>query len=405
MKLERVLERQGRLDPFSEGGHRDACDHVYGLYQVCGTIGSTTHELSSVRHNVLEFRLDSDHRASSMPLLEITVVGSFSRIGPTIRRRIDRLVASSEGCPGRLHGRRDRAHVRARAGHDPGAWEAGARVVLRGRDVDRLPASAMADADPRRRAVPDGRRRHGVAGLGPGRRRADPLVGDAARCRRRQRRGDVRRPRRRSRRDRVDLRGRSSSARSRSSMVCCRCSRDRRLAGHRGDVGWDVRAAARPRRPGVPRRAVLGCPRLRPGEARAGRAHARVVAAAGAGTGSPSAAMHPGWADTPGLANSLPASTGHAAAAPITRGRGRYDPLAGGSPGARIDQRATVPRPPAASVRPRAVNAAVARAAAPAVGPRGGDDGRGPTPRRKGSADEAEGPRPVAALERAPAPA
>ena len=57
------------------------------------------------------------------------------------------------------------------------------------------------------------------------------------------------------------------------------------------------------------RRASTRARGLCPGQAGPGRAHARVGAPARAG-GVAFAAMHPGWADTPGLAESLPGSTG-----------------------------------------------------------------------------------------------
>ena len=258
-----------------------------------------------------------------MPCSRSRWSGSFSRIGPTIRRRIDHwsppptdaLAGSTVVVTGPTSGL-GLATTRAlgsawRAGRPAGSGRRSAGAPQRGADAThgeaRFP-TVVADMGSLAsvRAAVD----------------ADPLVGDPARCRGRQRRGDVRRARRRSRRDRIDLRGprrRPVRARRRSAAAA---RANRRLAGHRGDVRRDVYAASRPRRPRIPSRAVLGCPRLRPGQARPGRADARMVAAAGSEHVAFSA-MHPGWADTPGLASVAARVPSAHGAAPADARRGR----------------------------------------------------------------------------------
>ena len=88
-------------------------------------------------------------------------------------------------------------------------------------------------------------------------------------------------------------------------------------------------------------------------------------------------AMHPGWADTPGLASvAAHVPSAHGAAPADARRGGRYDRVARLPHGPRIDERAPLPRPPPATVRSRAVDAAVEGLTSAPVGPRGGDDGR-----------------------------
>ena len=84
------------------------------------------------------------------------------------------------------------------------------------------------------------------------------------------------------------------------------------------------------------------------------------------------AAMHPGWADTPGLAEALPGfHRVDATAAAVDRPGHRHDRLAGDAPGRGSDRRGAVPGPPPAAVRPRPFDQALgARSPAP-VGPRG----------------------------------
>ena len=108
-------------------------------------------------------------------LLEITVIGSFSRIGYAVRRRLFGWKAPTPG----LSCRADRPVDRATSGLGREAADQlaalGARVILAGRDEAKL--AAVRDAllaRARRGPLPHRRRRHGVARLGSRRRRARP---------------------------------------------------------------------------------------------------------------------------------------------------------------------------------------------------------------------------------------
>ena len=263
----------------------------------------------------------------------------------------DAALRLDRAAPGALAGRtvaRHRADVRASGCAATRALaDLGARVVLVGRrEVGSARLLSVAGRHPRRRPLPDGRRRHGLP---------------------------------RSVRAAVDA---ILATESRLDVVIDNAGAiypDRRVSPgrHRGDVRADggraVRAgggpaaapAARPRASRVVAvtsggmytqrlplddlesvdRAVRG-PRVCPGEARAGRPDARVGAPSPRGQVA-FTAMHPGWADTPGLAASLPGFyRRHAAAAAIARAGGRHDRLAGDPPRPGGDQRAPVPRSP-----------------------------------------------------------
>ena len=96
---------------------------------------------------------------------------------------------------------------------------------------------------------------------------------------------------------------------------------DARLAGHRGHLGRHVHAAPRPRRPagtGQPFDGTRAYARAKRAQVALVREWARRLTAASVTF----YAMHPGWADTPGLAD-FPARllSGHGAAASLTRPR------------------------------------------------------------------------------------
>ena len=83
------------------------------------------------------------------------------------------------------------------------------------------------------------------------------------------------------------------------------------------------------------------------------------------------AAMHPGWADTPGLAESLPGFYRVMRPLLALTGAGdRHDPVARDTPRADPDRRAPVPRPACAAVRPRSLHAPHGGRPAPALGSR-----------------------------------
>ena len=99
-----------------------------------------------------------------------------------------------------------------------------------------------------------------------------------------------------------------------------------------------------------------------------------------AGSGVSFAVMHPGWADTPGLAETLPALLrADAPAAPHARGRSRHDHLARHPSRARHDERPALPGSPAAAVRSNPFDPADrSRPSAPVGRDRGVERGGGP---------------------------
>ena len=103
--------------------------------------------------------------------LEFSVVGSFSRIGRRSDGALVRLVERRRRCPRGPNGARDRADIRARFGHRSCAR--GHRRTGRAARSRRGPAARVergSGCDARRRPLPDRRRRHGIADVGPGRR-------------------------------------------------------------------------------------------------------------------------------------------------------------------------------------------------------------------------------------------
>ena len=238
--------------------------------------------------------------------LEISVVGSFSRIGPAVRRRLDGWSAPP---PAVLAGRTvvvtgptsglGLAATKALAG-------LGARVVLVGRDRGAAAGPRRGSGrHPCRRPVPDRGRRHGLARVGARGGRAHPRDRDSTRRRDRQRRCDVPGPSQRPRRDRGDVRAARRRPVRAGRRPAAAPKADRWVARRGRDLGRDVCTRAGPRRPRVACHALLGRPRLRSGEA-AQVALMREWSRRLAPRGITFAAMHPGWADTPGLAESLP---------------------------------------------------------------------------------------------------
>ena len=141
-----------------------------------------------------------------------------------------------------------------------------------------------------------------------------------------------------------------------------------------------VRPAPPPRRPPVDVRAVGRDAGVRPSQAGAGHPDAGVGAADRREPGSTFVAMHPGWADTPGIAAALPGF--HRLMGPLLRtpGRGRrHDGLACRRPGRnrpRGPAGAGSPRPP---VRPDPVDARLAGRSPSAVGRRSSASPGSPT--------------------------
>ena len=81
-----------------------------------------------------------------------------------------------------------------------------------------------------------------------------------------------------------------------------------------------------------------------------------------AGTGVTVNAMHPGWADTPGLRDALPGLQPGALADPAHAARGRrHDRVARGGAGGRPYERRVLPRPPGEGDPPAAPDAAARR--------------------------------------------
>ena len=129
------------------------------------------------------------------------------------------------------------------------------------------------------------------------------------------------------------------------------------LARDRRDLGRDVHPAAAARRPRALAGGAYDGPRA---YARAKRAQVALMRewARRQPRRVAFAAMHPGWADTPGLAESLPGF--HRVMRPLLR-----TPAEGADtivwlathPDPRRDRRAPLPRPPVATVRPGAVDA------------------------------------------------
>ena len=95
------------------------------------------------------------------------------------------------------------------------------------------------------------------------------------------------------------------------------------------------------------------------------------------------AAMHPGWADTPGIADALPpVPSPHGPAPADSRGGRGHDRVARGRPRRVSEDRRLVPRPAAPPVRPSPMDPSVGLRTPTSVGRRGppGRD-RGPAPR------------------------
>ena len=266
-------------------------------------------------------------------LLEITVIGSFSRIGYGVRRR---LFGWTTPRAGSMVGRTVLlTGVTSGLGREAAGTLAtlGARVILAGRDEAKLhDGSRRARAHPRRGPVPHPRRRHGVPRLGSRGRRADPRQRVSTRRGHRQRGRHLPDPPGHRRRDRGDAGddGRRAVRPGRRPAAAARG--DRRRPRHLGDLGRAVRRAPPPRRPAVDRRAVERDARVRACEAGAGQHHPRMGAAH-------RAQRHHFRRDAPGLggharhrgrAAGLPPRDGSAAA---YAGAGRrHDGLAGRRP-------------------------------------------------------------------------
>ena len=321
--------------------------------------------LSTVRHTL----------AAAIDVgLEVSVIGSFSRIGPAVRSRLFGWSDPVARRPGGAHRRRDRADLGPRARADMGArGPRGARGPGR--------AQRVATRAPARRA----RRGHmavdrfpvvvadlGVARVGRGGGRPDPGDRDPARRPRRQRRAPSMRH---DPRARTGSRRRWrcwSSARSRWRPASTPAATDARVARDRRHLGRDVRATAAARRPPVRGRRLRRDACVRAGKAGPGGADARVVAAQRAEP-SPIAAMHPGWADTPGLAEALPGF--HRVMRPLLRSTAEgIDTIVwlATHPDPGVDRRAAVPGPPPAPVRSDPLDEALGGRTPPPVGPHRG---------------------------------
>ena len=214
-------------------------------------------------------------------LLEITVIGSFSRIGYGVRRRLFGWTHAAGRLDGRTDRPPDRRDVRARArGRRRAGHARGARDPGRPRRGEAAVGPRRARAHPRRGPVPHRRRRHGVARLGPRGRRADPRHRAATRRGHRQRRGHLPDAAGHGGRDRGDAGddGRRAVRPGRRPAAAARGDpwRPRDL----GHVGRAVRPAPPPRRPPVDLGAVGRDARVRASEAGAGQPHPGVGAAA-----------------------------------------------------------------------------------------------------------------------------
>ena len=263
-----------------------------------------------------------------------------------------RLDGARAGCAGRPDGARHRPDVGPRAGDHAGrSPRLGARVVLVGRA--RRGSSALR---PRRsraasaRTVPDRRRRHG-----------SPRVRA-----RRGRTGSWRRSGASTCWSTTPARSTRRGARAPDGIEatfallvvgpfaleagCSRCSAARPARGSsRSPRAGCTRSAAASTTSQYRARRLLRAAGVRPGEAGAGGA--RCASGRGGRRGGVAfTAMHPGWADTPGLAESLPGFYRVDAAAAADPGPGRgHHRLARDPSGPGRDRRPAVPGPAAAA--------------------------------------------------------
>ena len=240
-------------------------------------------------------RYDIDPRALIDDLLELTVVGSFSRVGPTVRRRLFAWTPpSANALAGRTVLVTGPTSGLGRQVTDELA-AVGARVILVGRKrgaIDDRPRCPR--RPPRRGSVSDRRRRHGLARVGPCSGRRDP--GDRVPPRRphRQRRRHLPGADDRPGRHRGDARDAGGRAIRPDRRPAAAARRNPGLARHRRDLRWAIRPGDRRRRPRRRRRRLRRDARLRPGQARPGHAHPRVGASSRAG-------RDPVRLDAPGL--------------------------------------------------------------------------------------------------------